>query len=187
MSHPSRTRPISHQTVRIAAGRHAMPDEGASVMELASMLAGERFSDHPRSACPVIAAFLRAYNDAVDDARRQDLYVCAADAVGTRDSRATRRARLARCERELDALRPARAPRTWQDRAARRVERTLPGGRTALVADLADALSRAEGGHPRALRLVRELVETHVSPPPPCRVMSGLRVPDVGNEPGSRA
>jgi hypothetical protein len=36
-------------------------------MELASMIAGESFSDHPESACPVISSFLRAYNDRVND------------------------------------------------------------------------------------------------------------------------
>jgi hypothetical protein len=53
-------------------------------MELASMLAGERFGDRPPSVCPVIGAILRAYNDNVDDGRRQDLYRFAADAVDTR-------------------------------------------------------------------------------------------------------
>jgi hypothetical protein len=54
------------------------------VLELASMLAGDRFGDRPVSVCPVIGAILRAYNDNVDDVRRQDLYRFAADAVGTR-------------------------------------------------------------------------------------------------------
>jgi hypothetical protein len=61
-------------------------------MELASMLAGERFGDRPVSVCPVIGAILRAYNDNVDDRRRQDLYRFAADAVDTRrDYHAQRR------------------------------------------------------------------------------------------------
>jgi hypothetical protein len=54
------------------------------VMELASMLAGERFTDHPSSVCPIVGAVVRAYNDAVDDRRRKDLFRFAADAVGTR-------------------------------------------------------------------------------------------------------
>jgi hypothetical protein len=54
------------------------------VLELASMLAGDRFGDRPVSVCPVIGAILRTYNDNVDDDRRQDLYRFAADAVGTR-------------------------------------------------------------------------------------------------------
>ncbi len=56
-------------------------------MELSSMLAGEAFSDHPRSVCPVLAALLRAYNDRVDDSRRQALYPLASLAVGTRRGR----------------------------------------------------------------------------------------------------
>ena len=74
---------ISHQTVRLTRGRHQGPDQGACVMELASMLAGEPFSDHPSSTCPVIGAFLRAYNDGLPDDRRQDLYEYAAKVVGT--------------------------------------------------------------------------------------------------------
>jgi hypothetical protein len=62
-------------------------------MELASMLAGERFGDRPTSVCPVIGAILRAYNDNVDDRRRQDLYRFAADAVDTRRDYAVQRRR----------------------------------------------------------------------------------------------
>jgi hypothetical protein len=53
-------------------------------MELASMLAGEPFSDHPASVCPVIGSFLRGYNDSIDDQRRQDLYAYASKVVGSR-------------------------------------------------------------------------------------------------------
>ena len=87
----------SFQTVRLKRGKHVSPEHGVCVMELASMLAGERFSDHPRSVSPVIGAFLRAYNDLVDDDRRQDLYRFAADSVGTRAPRAIESARGAAC------------------------------------------------------------------------------------------
>src|SRR4051794_24204839 len=72
-----------YQTVRLARGRHAGPSGGTCVMELASLLAGEPFSDRPASACPVIGGVLRAYNDAVDDERRQQLYGMAASVVET--------------------------------------------------------------------------------------------------------
>jgi hypothetical protein len=65
-------------------------------MELASMLAGERFSDQPASVCPVIGSFLRAYNDAIDDDRRQDLYAYAAKVVGSRAGEEVQRARAER-------------------------------------------------------------------------------------------
>ena len=79
-----------YQTVVLRKGRHDSPDRGVCVIELASMLAGERFTDHPRAVCRVISAFLRSYNDSIDDVRRQDLLRCAAAVVGTRDSRPTR-------------------------------------------------------------------------------------------------
>src|SRR4051794_12913796 len=92
----------SFQTVRLKRGRHLSPDHGVCVMELASMLAGERFTDHPASVSPVIAAFLRAYNDLVDDARRQDLYSYASACVGTRSSRQVEAAGVEACRDWLD-------------------------------------------------------------------------------------
>ena len=57
------------------------------------MLAGEGFSDRPASVSPVIAAFLRGYNDLVDDRRRQDLIRYASEAVGSAGSESLERAR----------------------------------------------------------------------------------------------
>jgi hypothetical protein len=80
-------------------------------MELASMLAGEAFTDHPRSVSRPIASFLRGYNDLVDDRRREDLYVYAARAVGTAGHPAVDDARAARLL--------AWADRRWDRRASR--------------------------------------------------------------------
>jgi hypothetical protein len=87
----------SHQTVRLARGRHASREVGVCVMELASMLAHEPFSDRSRSISPTVGAFLRTYNDGLDDARRQDLYPVAAAIVGTAARRAVERERINRC------------------------------------------------------------------------------------------
>jgi hypothetical protein len=84
--------PISYQTIRLGTGRHTSPRKGVCVMELASMLAGEHFTDQPGSVCPVIGSFLRAYNDSIDDRRRQDLHAFAAKLVGSRASEETHRA-----------------------------------------------------------------------------------------------
>jgi hypothetical protein len=88
--------PVNYQTIKLRKGKHTSPEDGACVMELASMLAGEQFSDHPASVCPVIGSFLRAYNDSVDDARRQDLYAYASRVVGTRASAEVQRERAER-------------------------------------------------------------------------------------------
>jgi hypothetical protein len=122
-------------------------------MELASMLAGEPFTDHPKSVCRVIAGFLRAYNDAIDRDRRQDLYACAAAVVGTRGSRGTERARIEWMLATLDDLGARWRGRGLRDRLPSRGScRELIGRR------LARTLAASEHGHQRALTLVEELV-----------------------------
>ena len=92
-------------------------------MELASILADEPFSDNPASVCPLVAAFLRSYNDHVDDQRRRDRFPYAAAAVGTAHGPARARAQRSACTgQERPVLRrrcacacciacwPARAP-----------------------------------------------------------------------------
>ena len=103
--------PISHQTIKLSRGRHSSPEHGACVMELASMLAGESFNDHPRSVSRPIASFLRAYNDLLDDRRRPDLYRYAAQAVGTVASNEVEETRAARLLAFGDA--------SWRRRVAR--------------------------------------------------------------------
>jgi hypothetical protein len=68
-------------------------------MELSSMLAGEPFTDRPECVCPVIAEFLRTYNDEVDEQRRRDLYDYASQAVGTRAGNDVERLRANMCLR----------------------------------------------------------------------------------------
>ncbi len=78
------------QTMRLSRGKHSSPRYGACAMELASMLAGEPFSDRPRSVSPAISAFMRGYNDLLDDRRRQDLLRYVSDVVGTAGAEETR-------------------------------------------------------------------------------------------------
>ncbi len=116
------------QVTRIAKGAHASPDDGACVLELASMLAGEKFSDHPRSVCPVLGTYMRALNDRLGEEDRQPLYHWAAELVGTRGSWKLRRRRAILCARwatemEADPARALRVPTLfywWHaDRCAR--------------------------------------------------------------------
>ena len=57
------------------------------------MLAGEPFTDRPTCVCPVIAEFLRTYNDEINDRQRRDLFPYASRAVGTRTRASTERLR----------------------------------------------------------------------------------------------
>ncbi len=83
----------SFQTIRLSRGRHRSPREGTCVAELVSMLAGERYSDRPKCLCPALAAFVRGYNDGLDDHHRQDLLALAPDLVDTRCGEAVTTAR----------------------------------------------------------------------------------------------
>jgi hypothetical protein len=107
--------PATYQTIKLGKGKHSSPDDGACVMELASMLAGEPFTDHPDCVCPAIGSFLRAYNDSIDESRRQDLYEYAARVVGSRRTPEVERARADHLLAWAAALQP------------RRLTRLLPG------------------------------------------------------------
>jgi hypothetical protein len=57
----------------LSAGKHRNPRSGACFMEFASMLAGERWSDHPRCTHPLLAAVAQHVNDYTSDAARPRL------------------------------------------------------------------------------------------------------------------
>jgi|SRR5437868_5246362 len=151
---------ITHQTVRLGKGKHSSPHEGACVMELASMLAGETFSDHPLSVSRSIAAFLRGYNDLLDDDRRQDLYEYAARVVGTASSRHLELMRAERLSWWADEIRERRR---WTILVG--IEHWLRrGGRPVDVESAARRAIRAVGRisdetHAAVLNLIDELIE----------------------------
>jgi hypothetical protein len=60
-------------------GRHRRRRRGVCLMEYTSIIAGERFSDHPRCTDPALAAVARAVNDYSSDAARQRLVELASD------------------------------------------------------------------------------------------------------------
>ncbi|MFI6791669.1 hypothetical protein ACIBG4_30515 [Nonomuraea sp. NPDC050383] len=57
----------------LSRGRHRNPKRGACFMELASYLAGERWSDHPACTHPLLAALARLVNDNTSDDKRGEL------------------------------------------------------------------------------------------------------------------
>jgi hypothetical protein len=155
-SKTSNTAP-SFQTVQLERGKHVSPEHGVCVMELASMLAGERFSDNPRSVSRVIAAFLRSYNDLVDDERRQDLYRYAAESIGTRAPRRLERERAALCEQWLRARKELTAHEQWEASAPSAARR-----REARAAQAAHYAAANASLHEDALALVDALIAISV-------------------------
>jgi len=66
----------------LSRGRHRSPRKGACFMEMASFLAGERWSDHPECTHPVLATLARCVNDMLDETHRQRLVTMIPEVVG---------------------------------------------------------------------------------------------------------
>ena len=57
----------------LSAGAHKCVEQGACVMEAVAYVAGEPWTDRPACACPVLGAFMRAWNDDLPEADRDRL------------------------------------------------------------------------------------------------------------------
>jgi hypothetical protein len=145
---------FSHQTAQLSPGCHASPDAGVCVMELASILAGERFCDHPRAVSRTLAALLRGYNDGLDDERRQTLKRFAAEAVGTAGTRATERYRRAILRAGMIEPGEAASP---LGRMARRIDAAAPYG-YGYMKGRAVARREDDARHARMLALLDALI-----------------------------
>lgn len=67
---------------QLSRGKHRSPRKGACFMELASYLAGERWSDHPGCTHPLLAKLARLVNDNTSDAGRGRLAWLVPSVVG---------------------------------------------------------------------------------------------------------
>jgi hypothetical protein len=56
-----------NQLPLLQRGHHRRPEDGACVMEYVSVLAGGKFTDHPRCTHPALATLARLVNDWIDD------------------------------------------------------------------------------------------------------------------------
>jgi hypothetical protein len=66
----------------LSRGKHRSPRQGACFMELASYLAGERWSDHPACTHPLLAAVARDVNDYTSDVGRGQLAGLISSVIG---------------------------------------------------------------------------------------------------------
>lgn len=106
----------------LGRGRHRDAESGACVMEYVSVLAGERFSDHPRCTHPALICLAQLVNDHVSDEARPELARLAPLLIGTdrRDGRISAVV-VARCAATAAAVcRPSRIRDRLLRRALRR-------------------------------------------------------------------
>jgi hypothetical protein len=66
----------------LSRGKHRKPRQGACFMELASFLAGERWTDHPACTHPLLAALARLVNDSTSDDGRGRLVELVPSVIG---------------------------------------------------------------------------------------------------------
>ena len=80
----------------LRSGAHPSPDAGMCVMEAVAFVAGEPHTDSPACACPVLAAFLRRWNDDIpdDETRTRLLTPLIPALVGSRSTPAVESARV---------------------------------------------------------------------------------------------
>jgi hypothetical protein len=127
----------------LGRGSHASPGQGGNVLELASVLAGERWSARPESVHPALTAAADTVNDLLADERRRLLVPFAPWLLGTNTADARTWPAVARA-----CLRAALASASGPDR-------------TRLLADLdltqqwLDGISSSCGGHGRQARRAR--------------------------------
>jgi hypothetical protein len=110
---------VPDQLPVLTRGWHRGPTDGACVMEYVSVLAGGRFTDHPRCTPPALAALARLVNDRiVDDNVRSRLALLAPDLIEVRAGPATTHCVVAWCLVTAASLQPA-PPRAAKRRLVR--------------------------------------------------------------------
>jgi hypothetical protein len=151
---------------KLSRGKHRSPRKGACFMEMASYLAGERWSDHPACTHPLLSTLARLVNDHTSDAGRGELIGLVPSVIGLTsddphvDVQITLRAAttalpVASAERQrVLAVSVLAAERVLSDLDGRPEGALQPESRSALAqapdaADWARRFTRAMGTTPR--------------------------------------
>jgi hypothetical protein len=117
----------------LSRGKHRNPKKGACFMELASYLAGERWSDHPNCTHPLLATMARLVNDFTSDEARPRLAQLIPSVIG-----------LTGDDLRIDAMISLRAARTALPVASAERQRVLAVAILTSERILADLDGRAQ-------------------------------------------
>lgn len=131
-------------------GGHMPYRSQACAMEAAAWLAGEKWSDHPRSVHRVIAQAARVTNDTMNDNERQELWSLVLASIGTGAPwRPLLWYRLARHQLMMQRKYPGNPRKVWEEllkehaRVTGHQHRPIPDSR---IESLAAHLSAGEAG-----------------------------------------
>jgi hypothetical protein len=127
----------------ILPGSHRSRGEGMCAMEMVAWLAGEEHSDGPSCTCPVIAAFVRAFNDFLPDTEARDRWLrrLLPRLIHSVASRRVEHARgLLAVDRAIRVLAPLAAAARGDHELAATLRALPPAAAAAALRDLARAL-----------------------------------------------
>ncbi len=149
----------------LGRGKHRNPKKGACFMELASFLAGERWSDHPSCTHPLLAMLARAVNDLTSDDARPQLAPLIPSVIGLTSDDPRWDVRIAlRSARAAIAISPADRQQTLAV-AIYGCERMLDDLEGRPAGTLEPASVEALASVPRTAEWARKfLADTHVKP-----------------------
>jgi hypothetical protein len=76
---------FSNYAIKLSPKKHDKPEDGMCVMECVSYIQGEKFSDEPKCADPVVTRFAQRLNDFCTETTRQDLIPFIMRIAGSKD------------------------------------------------------------------------------------------------------
>jgi hypothetical protein len=85
---------LNIKSLVLKSGAHSSVKEGLCVMEAVAYFAGEKHSDRPECACPVLTKFMINTNDRMNADERALLKPYIKKLIGTRDGKSQKRAEL---------------------------------------------------------------------------------------------
>ncbi len=154
----NRSTDIPDVVPQLSRGKHRNARRGACFMEMASYLAGERWTDHPKCTHPLVASVARLVNDNTSDHGRARLVALIPSVVGLTSDDPRVDARIAlRCATAALPIAPAERQKVMAV-SALTSERALASLESREPTDLHPTTIAALESVPRAATWAREFV-----------------------------
>ena len=64
---------FNNYAIKLSKGSHPSPKDGMCIMECVAYIEGEKHTDHPQCACPVVTSFAILMNDQMSESERDSL------------------------------------------------------------------------------------------------------------------
>jgi len=82
---------LNLKSLKLLSGSHSSVEQGLCIMEAVAYFAGEKHSDKPECACPVLTSYMIKINDSMNEEERQKLKPYIKKLIGTKDGNSAKR------------------------------------------------------------------------------------------------